>query len=306
MVDCLDIRYCKIYFKLRLLRNSELPEFKVSLIRGGVGEMLLQQYCLSDRECDKCGFIEDCPVPRLYYHPLKIKPKYVGKGESLGYAWGCEDRRTVFKSGDSITVELILFGNTIIYFSDILQAMYRLGMAGIGKNYVRFEVAEVLNEKNEPILYQDSVYNNRILVSSVQDYVNRQAAYAGDRYEIHFLTPFSAKMQGKWIQKFDGEALLTSIRRRIYMLNCMEGHAISMKQTDPGILPQTIAQNAEMQHVTRYSNTHKSKILLRGIVGGCTLEGVTEDVYRCLAAGQLIRVGKNTSMGFGKYSLCPI
>ena len=60
------------------------------------------------------------------YHPLKIKPEYVTNGESLGYIIECENKQTTFSRGDKLKVNIILFGNVIIYFSQILQALYML------------------------------------------------------------------------------------------------------------------------------------------------------------------------------------
>lgn len=128
-----DIRYGKINLVFEFTEATKMPENKVSAIRGGMGEMLLEQYCLSDRSCNACKFKEDCTVPRIFYHPLKIKPEYVTNGESLGYIIECENKQTTFSRGDKLKVNIILFGNVIIYFSQILQALYMLGMKGIGK-----------------------------------------------------------------------------------------------------------------------------------------------------------------------------
>ena len=91
-----DIRYSKINLVFEFTEATKMPENKVSAIRGGMGEMLLEQYCLSDRNCNACKFKEDCTVPRIFYHPLKIKPEYVTNGESLGYIIECENKQTTF------------------------------------------------------------------------------------------------------------------------------------------------------------------------------------------------------------------
>lgn len=70
-----DIRYSKINLVFEFTEATKMPKNKVSAIRGGMGEMLLEQYCLSDRNCNVCKFKEDCTVPRIFYHPLKIKPE---------------------------------------------------------------------------------------------------------------------------------------------------------------------------------------------------------------------------------------
>ena len=40
-----DIRYSKINLVFEFTEATKMPENKVSAIRGGMGEMLLEQYC---------------------------------------------------------------------------------------------------------------------------------------------------------------------------------------------------------------------------------------------------------------------
>ena len=300
MIDYFNIRYCKVYFKIQFTKETGLRE-KVSMIRGGVGEMLLQQHCLSDRNCSDCCFREDCSVPRIYYHPLKIKPAFVTSGESLGYAWECSDKRTFVQAGEYLCFRLILFGNTIIYFQDILQALYSLGMVGIGKENAKFRIMEVMNEKNMPILDQGNIYNKRILISKVGEYIKRKDVSRRDDMRIRFLSPLSLKYQGTFLQEFQGKALMDAAVRRIYMLNCMEGNDLEMPRTDKE--PAVLQQNVKNVRVPRYSNTHKSHITLHGICGECVLADLPEEMVPFLIAGELVHIGKNTSMGFGKYKI---
>lgn len=301
MIDYFDIRYCKVYFKIQFPEDAFLPREKVSMIRGGVGEMLLQQHCLSDRNCKNCRFQEDCPVPRIYYHPLKIKPAFVTSGESLGYTWECFDKRTFIKAGDYLCFQLILFGNTIIYFQDILQALYNLGMVGMGRSRAGFQIVEVMNELKMSILDRGNIYNERILISKVGEYIKRRDIPQKDTMRIRFFSPLSLKYQGKFLQEFQGAALIDAAVRRIYMLNCMEGNDLEMPGNDKE--PEVLQQNVKKVQVSRYSNTHRSHISLHGICGECALEGLSEEMVPFLIAGELVHIGKNTSMGFGKYKI---
>lgn len=264
--------------------------------------MLLQQHCLTgDRKCSGCSFKEDCPVPRIYYHPLKIRPAFVSSGESLGYVWECSDRRSVVKEGDCVCFQLILFGNTIIYFQDILQALYRLGMVGMGRSHARFQIMDVQNEKKEHILENGSVYNERILISKIDDYIMRHTIPETGQIRIRFISPLSLKYQGEFLREFHAKALIQAAVRRIYLLNCMEGNTVEMPTT--GEEPVLWAQKAKDVQISRYSNTHRSHIALHGICGECVIANLSEEMIPFLVAGQLVHIGKNTSMGFGKYKI---
>ena len=68
----MNIRYTKLRFTLQMTEDTQICQHKVSALRGGIGEMLLQQYCLSDRNCENCGFREDCPVSRFFYRKERV------------------------------------------------------------------------------------------------------------------------------------------------------------------------------------------------------------------------------------------
>ena len=84
-VSWLEIPYITLTFCLRFLKPSEVPEQKVSALRGGLGEMLLRKNCVADRNCDECRFQDSCIVWNAFYTPMRFKPAYMTGKESLGY-----------------------------------------------------------------------------------------------------------------------------------------------------------------------------------------------------------------------------
>ena len=52
----LQIRYVDLTFMREIERRGTLPRNKVSALRGGLGQMLLEQNCIRDRKCDACDF----------------------------------------------------------------------------------------------------------------------------------------------------------------------------------------------------------------------------------------------------------
>ncbi len=299
-----NIRYSKIQIVFQFTEDTTMSENKVSAIRGGMGEMLLRQYCLSNRNCQECKFKEDCAVPRIFYHPLKIKPEYVTMGESLGYIIECENRKKKFKKGDRLKINFILFGNVIIYFSQILQALYTLGICGIGKSHSKFQIIDILNEEEQHILQNGAVDNNKIKINTIDKYIQDCLATLkrSERKVIKFYSPLSQKYRGQWLNEFDGQALTEAAIRRIYLLNCMEGNDIGKIYLESEF-PQVEYQKVQRAQISRYSNTHKSRITLHGIEGECQLENVNDEALYYLIAGQLTHIGKNTSMGFGRYTI---
>ena len=77
-----EIPYITLSFCLRFFQPVEVPQNKVSALRGGLGEMLLQKNCVADRNCEVCRFQESCIVWNAFYTPMRFKPDYMTGKES--------------------------------------------------------------------------------------------------------------------------------------------------------------------------------------------------------------------------------
>ena len=263
--------------------------------------MLLQGNCIADRHCESCSFREECVVQQIYYHSLKIVPDFVQGKESLGYLYECSDTRTRFEEGDELRFQILLFGNVIVHFPVILQAMYRLGMFGLGRENAVFRLVQIENQRGEKILQQDNVYLNHLKPDTLSDYVKKRYFQLPTPTEMRFVTPLAQKHEGRFLTSFQEDALVDSIYRRIYLLNCMEGNQMERWCPFRGSL-QIESQTVQEAKIPRYSGTQDKIIYLSGIEGKLQIK-VKEEFLPYLLVGELTHIGKNTSMGFGKYVL---
>lgn len=302
--DYLNIRYIKLHFDIVFPEDSVLPSFKASSIRGGIGEMLLRANCIRDRKCEECDFETECIVQRTMYSKFEKKPQYVTTGDSVGYVIECEDYREDIAAGETVRFNLILFGKTIVYFNQYLQAVYALGQNGIGKYYSRFIIASVRNTMGQDIISGSNVYMEKYQVHTIRDYVDyrkKQLAEA-ENLRMIFKTPLTLKYQGEFIKSYNIEAITKAIQRRIYMLDCFENIADEDFSNKTYELPDIINQEARDISVRRYSNRQKSGMYLSGIKGYLEISKIAdEELLDMYLAGEIIHIGKNTSFGFGKY-----
>ncbi len=299
------IRYIKLHFTIRFLEDSVAPKYKTSALRGGMGEMLLRANCIRNRECESCDFERECLVRRILYSKMEIQPPFMTKGDSVGYVLECENYQTDFQAGDEIKFNLILFGKTIVYFSQILNAFYALGQMGLGRERSRFEIVSVTNTKGTPILQNENVEMRYYQVETVEDYVNyrlQKQQKTEAPFIIKFQSPLTLKYQGVYLKEFQMEALYEAIRRRIYMLDCFEGIEGEQENERPR-LPEIVRQEHHQAEMPRYSNHQQNKMILRGIEGWIEIEEPSEDLKKLLLSGELIHIGKNTSFGFGRYRI---
>lgn len=303
----LQIRYVKLHFKIMFLNDETLPVNKVSALRGGMGEMLLRANCIRDRQCSVCDFEEECIVRRTMYSKFKQKPEYVREGgESIGYVLECENYHTHFAKGDLLEFQLLLFGNTIVYLNLFLQAFYALGLQGIGVENAKFQVLSVTNTKKKELLSDGSIYMENYTVQPVSDYVDfRLEQFRGKNAEgrMIFKTPLTLKYRGGFLQEFEMNALIESVKRRIYMMACYEGIQTDFFDELSVQVSEILFQEHRFVKVKRYSSRQGNFMFLKGIEGSIQTDGFSEDVLYLLLAGELIHIGKNTSFGFGRYQI---
>ncbi|MCD7833630.1 MAG: CRISPR system precrRNA processing endoribonuclease RAMP protein Cas6 [Lachnospiraceae bacterium] len=299
-----DIPYVKLQFILEILEDTILPQTKVSALRGGMGEMLLQQNCVRDRDCVNCPFQKDCLVWDTFYSRAETRPDYVTGKDSVGYLIECGDLSTHFSAGSQLTFRLILFGRSITFFNVYLQAIAYLGMCGLGKYHAKFRIAEVRNALGKALIADQRLDMREYRIRTLGDYVRgrkRKLEKEGDHYVLVFVSPLCMKYHGEYLEQFSGEALVRGAMRRIQMLDFYMGH--EAEQAEPTCFPEIKTQQVRGAEMSRYSSTQDAKMSLSGIRGKAVFEAIPEDCLDYLLAGELTHIGKNTSFGFGQYIL---
>ena len=305
--EALGVRYVKLHFVLEMIEDGSLPVSKESAIRGGIGEMLLRANCLKDdRNCEVCEFEAECMVQRTMYSKFDMKPAFMTSGDSVGYVIECEDYRKYFCAGDRLRCNLLLFGKNIAYMIQYVQAMMELGENGLGAGHVRFRVKEIRTNKKQVLYDGTKLDRSACQFETILDYVNQRSVQLNEstlQNVITFHTPLTQKYQHCFLQEFQMEAITKSIQRRLYILNCFEGVDIEEFYRSEFQVPEIKAQEVKEVKVKRYSNRQQSSMFLKGIKGRIELEPVSEELLPLLLAGELIHIGKNTSFGFGRYTI---
>ena len=297
---CLQIRYVVLHFEIQMLEDCILPQNKASALRGGMGQMLMQNNCIRNMECSDCDFKADCLMRRIMYSPFDIRPRFVNDGESAGYIIECEDYRTQVERGEIIEFRMILFGKTIAYFSQILQAFYQLGMTGLGSDQGRYSIIAVTNTNRESLLEGSNVYKDKYIIRTLDEYVNyRLKKRRGNRMLFH--TPVTIKYNGAILTEFNAEAIVRTLTRRLLMLDCFEG--IETEQLRFDTIPVIVGQRTRDIDVKRYTTRQKRKIHMEGIRGYVDFDTIDDDLYAVMLAGEIIHIGKHTSFGFGRYTM---
>ncbi len=302
-----QVRFSVLNFTLFMLEDVVLPERKEVVLRGGIGDMLLKQYCVRNADCASCDFICSCLVQNFMYAKYKKKPKFVTTGESIGYVLSAEERKTHYREGDYLHFSLTLFGDVIAYLNPVVQTVYLLGQYGIGESRARYQIEKIQNRYGNDILNNNSIYYKNYLIELLSDYIEERKQqlkknHLETNYRIFFNSPLSIKYQGEFIRKFDIRAILNGITRRIYMLECFEGRECTEKKFLENF-PIILKQNIRVFDAQKYSSRTKQYMPLKGISGEIVLDHIEEEMLEYLLAGEITHIGKNTRLGFGKYRI---
>ena len=305
----LDIPYITLTFCLRFYEKVEVPEQKVSALRGGLGEMLLQKNCVVDRNCEACRFQESCIVWNAFYTPMRLKPDFMTGKESLGYLIECDNQETCMDEVHGFMFRLKLFGRNIPLFSQYLDAFWRLGQVGLGKKHARYEIAAVLTENEEVLMDDVQLHMERFRVRTVGEYIEERKRGLGIKrnegeeadYKVRFVTPLALRKDRVDLDYFDTDAIWRAVHRKIQMMSYFSETPTELEK--PLQWPVIVESKAERAFVRRYSNTHKKGMELKGIRGYAVLKDINERRLEELLAGELFHIGRNNSFDFGRYEI---
>lgn len=298
-----SIRFTQIRIKLLFPEPCTLPQYKVSAIRGGMGQMLLAQNCIYGGDCHECGFVSSCIVRNIMYAPFKIKPPSVTGNESMGYVIDCTDTRECYKAGDSLLIRFILFGDTLSYIMPIIYALTALGFAGLGKDRAKFQIAEITNRYQKAILKDGMINLKNVLIETVGQYVNERMSHSNMEngyIKVKLLSPCTVKYQGKFLEEFNGHSLVMGMLQKLYHYRLYEGNDAGKEYWDEEEFPVICMQRVRKVTIPRYSTTQETKMYLKGIQGELELAECSERMQRLLYATEILHLGKNTRLGFGK------
>lgn len=301
-----NIRYAKLNFTVHFIEDTDLVREKASAIRGGIGEMLLRAHCIGNRDCESCGFEEECLVQRILYSKFEHVPQFMQTGNSAGYVICCTDKRRLFCAGDLLEFSVTLFGKTIVYFCEILNAVYALGVSGLGKNRSRFEIHSVRNLYGEEILDGCSVRMEKYRWQTLGEYVSwkkRRFPEGRKPQTMKFYSPAALKYRGEFVRELSADALAEALWRRLYILSQFEGLSLPEHCPSGEDFPDILRQQMFPVEIPRRSLRRGQFMKLRGMIGEARLDAIPEFWLDLLLAGEVAHIGKNTSFGFGGYKM---
>lgn len=297
-----DIKYMKLNFRIKFEKCGKLPKYKMSALRGGMGQVLMKKFCLEDKpNCNNCLLNERCAVNGILSPKIETNLPFMKNVQTShsGLVIECIDFREEFFQEDILEFSVLLFNNIFNYGGHIIYAFDALGKTGLGKNRLKFSLLEVLNEENKPIFKDGVLFKENIKPSTVLDYVQKRKRELSSIDGIEFILPLRFVKQGKLTDEINSKDLIIALQRRIAILNAVSGKTVDIDVDNVDNFIEST--NLYWTENKRYSNRQKAKMSLGGVLGTIKFNENVELIKDLLIAGELVHIGKNTTFGLGKY-----
>jgi len=121
---------------------------------------------------------------------------------------------------------------------------------------------------------------------------------------LELVSPLRLKSEGKILSQPTAAALIGGLSRRADALTRAHGAPpVPAAPVLEGV--QLVASELRVIDVRRWSARQRRSMLLPGVVGRLELQGALAPVWDWLKLGELVQLGKGTSLGFGRYRLVP-
>lgn len=293
----------------RMQDELRLPEFAGSLLRGQFGASLKRIACMTGLPaCPPCPLYCTCPYPGIFETPApashalqrfsQVPNPYVIE-PPLG------TRRVA--AGEVFAFHIVLVGRALTQLPLIAYAFQRAFARGIGRLGAKGRLEDIACEGNGP---PQSVWDaEQSHIHAHEPTLTVPQLPQTDAITLAITTPLRLQNQGHPIapERLKPRTLLTALLRRASLL--FELHAgmppvgAEAARLAAAAERLTDERRLEWKDWTRFSSRQERKMTLGGVIGEWRLAGELDDLLPWFWLGQWLHVGKNASMGMGRYSL---
>lgn len=312
------IPFLKIKFVFEARRCARLPQHKGSLLRGAFGHALRSTVCVMrpEQPCRSCLLKSQCVYTRLFEVFIEgaAPPFLKGVGEApKPFVIDSMNERTEFKEGERLEFGMTLLGRACDLVPYVVFAAAKAAGSGLGVDRHPFFCESAWDES---LLSADA--GAQLYRGDTQSLCRMPQAHRLENVgpltapvRLCFVTPTRLKFDNHYGMEFTFRMLAFKLLRRTLELAYFHVPDAEVDWNFTALLTQAESvsirnQTLEWQDRHRYSNRQKSEMEMGGFVGELTLDGAVEPFAELLRLSEIVGVGKGTSFGLGKVSVCPV
>ena len=304
----------KYTFKNTFTTKANLPEYKGSTLRGGLGHALKHVVCTfhNHMTCEQCLLASQCAYVTIFEPDLSGKPfpdlKRISARPSPFVIEPPLTTKTHFSPEESFAFNLLLFGEVNDLLPYFIYAFEKMGQKGIGKNLDghrgKFQLDEI--ENRGKILY--SPRNQFIQPPEPLESLDLNPVSNESRdistITITLETPLRFKIDRRISTSLTFDHLIrVSLRRVSFLMACYGKKNITL-DFDGLIQRATSIEVTDSQlqwfDWQRYSARQHQEMNMGGLVGSVTYTGVLDDFLPFIKFCEKVHLGKQTAFGLGK------
>ncbi|MBN2982175.1 MULTISPECIES: CRISPR system precrRNA processing endoribonuclease RAMP protein Cas6 [Cohnella] len=281
-------------------KEGRLPPYLGSTLRGIIGHCMRDFVCPTPKVlCHQCNIRHSCSYAQTFcspgneggaVNPFVLHPLVRGK--------------TVWQPGDICSFDLTLIGEATGRAGLLLDTFQAMGERGWGAERLSFALEQVVDPIRGRLIYSSGKTWMRNLQPISLNCTERPATAALVRFD----TPVRILLNRTLCHSLSFPVLIQSIVRRVALLSqAYSQHLVHWDEE--GLLNEarkvrTIQQNWQFVDFERYSMNRKdNKLNLPAIEGWACYEGDLTPFTPLLEAGTLLHAGKNSTIGFGHFSV---
>jgi len=225
-------------------------------------------------------------------------------------------RHRELNAGDEVVFGMTLMGRAIDYLPYLVFAIHEMTQRGLGAQRSRFALTEVRAMATTGELQTIYTEKDQRLDAPatppprLSQWVNARLAQLapGDTVRLRFVTPSRIKVDDNLQPRASFELLARNLLRRVSMLMAVHGEApleLDYRALiDRAAEVETVESALRWWDLQRYSSRQQTKLRMGGFVGTIVYGGeMLKEFWPLIVAGEILRIGKGTSFGLGKYEM---
>lgn len=297
-------------FEYSVQDSLQLPSQSGVIWHSVLGKSLKELSCVSKgEECNRCMFAHQCDYTQLFTGYRSVDSEIMRKSNTIPspHIFQTELSDTSeYEPGATLKVDLVLCGKSNDRLPSLVRALYVSGLNGVGKKRSKIQLERVTQStgKSEKI--------SLLLGQKLLDPIPSECPSIGpapQHFNLKFLTPYKPSGKANNGRGIDFSRLLMAIIRRV---DLMQYFSTGIKLDVDFKALKALTESIDVVKVDLVFNRSnrcssavgKVKKDTSGFVGEITFNlEKHEALWPFLVIGQSLNVGKNASMGFGRYSL---
>lgn len=297
-------RYC---FEFEVLDRLQFPTQSGILWHSVFGKNLKDLSCVAKEVCcQKCMFQHQCDYTQLFKGIRPEDSEIMRKSSTIPAPHVFQtllQPNNFHKVGKIVSIDVVLCGNANDKLPSLTRGLFVSGMKGLGKSRSRLKLQGLTQHTTDgksKALLQGTQLKDALPVSAMVE------TKVPEKVSLQFLTPYKPSGQANNGHGIDfGRFLMAIIRRVDLMQYFTTGIKLAADFKELKALTESIpirSVDLDFLKSSRYSADTNVLKDTSGFIGEVEFDLRNhEKLWPFLEVGQWLNVGKNSSMGFGRY-----